>query len=192
MQTRGLLPKPTSVQTIQVSAMPLNDATPTSLDPSASMVAMPSTTPAASASVTPPIQEDTPTPAPSPLVTIAPRPTYTDTPTPQAAFELTRQSTFCDPDQPGLLQIYLSNAVGKPVASVELVVTWFGGEEHFFTGLKPEISYGYADYTMTSNVEYAVSLAAFGTRITGISPQVCTDNRGSAYPGGIRLDFKQP
>jgi hypothetical protein len=185
MQNRVSLPNPTVAQTVQVSAMPFNDSTPTSIP-------LPSTTPAVSPSVTQPSQEDTPTPAPSPLVPSLPHPTHTDTPTPQAAFVLTGQSTFCDPAQPGLLQIYLSNSVGKPVASVELVVTWIGGEDHFFTGLKPEISDGYADYTMTSSVEYAVSLAAFGTRITGISPPVCTDNRGKAYPGEIRLDFKQP
>jgi hypothetical protein len=105
---------------------------------------------------------------------------------------LSNQSSFCDPIQPGLLQITLTNSAGKPAAGVELVITWFGGEEHFFTGLKPEISYGYADYTMTGSVEYALTLASSGTRVTGLLAQTCTNKDGSSYPGSIHLEFKQP
>ena len=139
-----------------------------------------------------PTLEDTPAPLPTPVFTATQHATLTPTLTPGAPFELINQSTFCEPTQPGLLQVFLVNRSFQPVAGVELVITWFGGEEHFFTGLKPEIGYGYADYKMTENTEYALSLSAGGTRVTGLKAPPCTDQGGKAYPGGIHLEFKQP
>jgi hypothetical protein len=139
-----------------------------------------------------PSETDTPTPIPSPIPTLPARPKPTATASPGPAFELAQQTSLCEPSQPGLLQIYLSDAKGKPVAGVELVITWFGGEEHFFTGLKAEISSGYADTVLSENVEYDLILLATGTRVTGLRAAACTDASGSSYPGGIRLEFKQP
>jgi len=136
--------------------------------------------------------EDTPPPLPTAIFTATSRPTRTPTPTPGAPFALANQSTFCEPTQPGLLQIYLVDGAFKPVAGAELVITWFGGEEHFFTGLKPEIGFGYADYQMTENIEYALSLSGGGTRVTGLKAPPCTDSNNKSYPGGIHLEFKQP
>jgi hypothetical protein len=137
--------------------------------------------------------DDTPAaPLPTAIFTATPHPTRTPTPTPGVPFVLANQSTFCEPTQPGLLQIYLVDEAFKPVAGAELVITWFGGEEHFFTGLKPEIGFGYADYQMAENTEYALSLSGGGTRVTGLKAPPCTDSNGKTYPGGIRLEFKQP
>ena len=38
----------------------------------------------------------------------------------------------------------------NPYPSVELVVTWDEGEDHFFTGLQPELGLGYGDFLMTA------------------------------------------
>ncbi len=131
-------------------------------------------------------------PVPTSLATLPAPPKQTATFTPVPAFELAKQSSLCEPSQPALLQIYLSDAKIKPVAGIELIITWFGGEEHFFSGLKPEISPGYADYTLNENVEYDLSIAATGTRVTGLRTTGCTDASGNVYPGSIRLEFKQP
>lgn len=139
-----------------------------------------------------PTETETPAPLPTAIFTATQRATRTPTPTPGAPYELVNQTTFCEPTQPGLLQVFLINAANQPAAGIELVITWFGGEEHFFTGLKSDMGYGYADYKMTENVEYALSLSAGGTRVTGLRTSACTDTGGNAYPGGIRLDFKQP
>ena len=141
--------------------------------------------------VSSPTVEDTPV-LPTAIFTATPHATRSPTSTPGAPFELVNQSTFCEPTQPGLLQVFLVNGAFKPAPGVELVITWFGGEEHFFTGLKPEMGYGYADYKMTENTEYALSLSAGGTRVTGLKTPACTDPSGKAYPGGIHLEFKQP
>ncbi len=130
--------------------------------------------------------EDTPAPFPTP------RPTHTPTPTPGAPFVLANKSTFCEPTQPGLVQVVLQDSSGQPAAGVELVITWLGGEEHFFTGLKPELGNGYADFVMSSGVEYALSMSDGGTRVAGLIPPACSSSDGTAYPGGIHLEFKQP
>jgi hypothetical protein len=131
-------------------------------------------------------------PSTTPISTATLRPAPTPTRTPGAPFGLTNQAPFCEATQPGLLQVSLQDANGEPAAGVELVVTWLGGEEHFFTGLKPELGNGYADFVMSPNVEYALSLSGGSVRVTGLSSSVCTAEDGSAYPGGILLEFEQP
>ena len=42
---------------------------------------------------------------------------------------------------------------------VKIIVSWDGGEEQFFAGLKPELSNCYADYIMTPEMEYTIQLA---------------------------------
>jgi hypothetical protein len=51
---------------------------------------------------------------------------------------------------------------------------------------------GYADFVMSPNIEYALSMSNGGTRVTGIRTPACATEDGNAYPGGIRLDFKRP
>ncbi len=138
-----------------------------------------------------PTPKDTLEPLPTAIFTATPRPRPTATATPAAPFIFDTQSTFCEPAQPGLLQVYLVDAENDPVPGVELVVSWFGGEEHFFTGLKTEMGFGYADFSMTPATEYALSLSNGVTRITGLLAPTCTDDNGGTYPGGIRLQFRQ-
>lgn len=139
-----------------------------------------------------PTATDTPFPTLPPLPTATLRPTRTATPTPGAPFALVSQSTTCDPKQPGLLKVNLQNASGQPVPGQELVIAWFGGEEHFFTGFKNEISPGYADFAMASGIEYALSLSGGRTRITGLAAPACAGDDGKPYPGSILLEFRQP
>lgn len=191
-------------QALQGAVTP--DASPT--PQSASVTESSSTPPGISTAVdTPitPIEGDTPLPSstdssaentatsqPAPAFTVGPHPTFTPTFTPGPPFQLVNQATSCDPAKPGLLQVTLQDAQGKPAAGIELIITWLGGEEHFFSGLKTELGNGYADFVMSPDVEYALSLNNGITRITGLSASVCTSNDGSNYPGGIHLDFKQP
>lgn len=171
---------PASMTPLPSPTQPTNTPAP----PTSTITATASPSP--TSSVTPTITASS-TPR-SPYTTLSPQPSQTNTATPGAPFQLAKQSNFCDANLPGLLQVNLTDKNGKPVAGVELVITWVDGEEHFFTGLKPELGYGYADYTMTKNVEYALSLAGGSPRITGLSTPKCS----AGYPGGIRLEFKQP
>lgn len=112
--------------------------------------------------------------------------------TPGAPFALLEQASFCAPERPGLLEIILRNAAGDPAAGVPITITWPGGEETFFTGLKPELGgNGYADFVMTPGVEYSLQLSENATRLTGLLTPDCSGG-GGPYPGGIHLEFQQP
>lgn len=125
--------------------------------------------------------------------TSTPRPTRTPTATLGAPYQLVGQDTLCDPDlEEGLLQVIVINAVRRPVPGAEIIVAWSTGEEHFFTGLKPELGNGYADFVMTPGTIYAVRMADGGTPASDLSAPVCTATDGSSYYGGLRITFQQP
>jgi hypothetical protein len=122
-----------------------------------------------------------------------PRPTQTPVPTLGAPFELTGQESICDPNLPdGLLQVVVSNRNRRQVAGMEIVITWDGGKEQFFTGLKPELGNGYADYIMTPNTTYTVQLARGSDVALGIAAPTCQSANGENFFGGIKLTFQQP
>ena len=131
-----------------------------------------------------------------PTVTIGaptPRPTRTAIPTLGAPFALTGQESICDSNLPdGLLQVLVLNSNRRQLAGVEIIVTWDGGKEQFFTGLKPELGNGYADYIMTADITYAIQLARGSDVAVGIVAPTCQAVNGEAFFGGVKLTFQQP
>jgi hypothetical protein len=125
--------------------------------------------------------------------TRTPLPSRTPTATPGAPFELADQEAVCDPDlgQP-LLQVLVLDAAGQPVPGVAVIVRWSSGEERFFTGFKPELGVGYADFTMVPGVGYSLALVDGGGEVQDLSAQECAGPRGSRYWGGWSLTFIQP
>ena len=75
---------------------------------------------------------------------------------------------------------------------IEIVVNWDGGEDHFFTGLKPDIDSGYADFIMVPEVIYTLQAGFGGQPVSGIMPPPCTDEDGSQYWGSLRFVFSHP
>jgi hypothetical protein len=70
-----------------------------------------------------------------------PRPTLTPTPTPGAYFVVITQEEVCNPAlPPGLLQIEVQDAARQPIAGMEIIITWTGGQERLFT--RPEAGTG--------------------------------------------------
>jgi hypothetical protein len=199
-------PAPATVAALETGALPAQPAQsgptatipPTDATSPFEPILEPSETPTFQPSPSPSLSPDprtrtaTPTRTPlrtaTPIATATARPSLTPTATPGQPFQLLSQSTFCDARRPGLLQVILQNSAGSPAAGIEIIITWFGGQEEFFTGLKPELGHGYADFVMTPGVEYALSLSNGVTRITGLQAETCSGD----YPGGIRLEFRQP
>jgi hypothetical protein len=199
LQTEPTQPAPAPRLTTELpsptTGLPVLTASPTPRDADGLPTPVETATVFSPATATPeslPTLTETPMPLPTLVIFSTPRPSPTSTPTPGAPFQLVTQATFCEPTQPGLLQVYLTDSSNRPAAGVELVITWQGGEEHFFTGLKPDLGYGYADYRMTDKTEYALSLSAGSTRVTGLSAPICLDTGGKAFPGGLRLELRQP
>ena len=99
----------------------------------------------------------------------------------------------CDADlPPGLLQVVVQDADRKPVPGAEIIISWQGGQESFFTGLKPELGDGYADYAMQEGVTYSLRLALDSETADGLSIPACESSDGSPFDGGISLVFRQP
>lgn len=135
----------------------------------------------------------TPTLTPTRTATFAPLPTRTMTPTPSAPFVLDNREAICDQTlgEPQI-QVRTFDDQGQPVPGVEIIITWEGGEEHFYTGLKPDLGLGYADFTMTPDVSYNLRLAEGGQPITDLTAPECALSSGERYWGAWRLTFVQP
>ena len=122
-----------------------------------------------------------------------PRPTRTPIPTLGAPFTLTGQETVCDPNLPdGLLQVIVFDSRRRQLAGAKIMITWDGGEEEFFTGLKPELGNGYADFIMDPNTTYTVQLGAGSDIASGLTTSACQTSDGETFFGGIKLTFQQP
>jgi hypothetical protein len=134
----------------------------------------------------------TATPTATPAPTLTPLPTVTPSPTLGAPFVLDRQDQICDPNlKEPVIQVLAFDAAGQPVPGVEGVVTWDGGETHFYTGLKPDLGPGYADFTMTPGTAYTLRLGDGGQPVNGLTAEQCSQP-GRTYWGSLRLRFKQP
>jgi hypothetical protein len=122
-----------------------------------------------------------------------PRPTRTPVPTFGAPFALTGQESVCDPNLPdGLLQVLVLNSNRRQMPGVEILITWDGGAENFFTGLKPELGNGYADYIMTPDTTYTAQLRLGSDIASGLTTPTCQTPDGATFFGGIKLTFQQP
>lgn len=140
---------------------------------------------------------NTPSPtaaSPTPfIVSITPLPTRTPTPLPAAPFVLKSEELVCNPALgQSLIQVQAYDAAGQGVPAVEVVVTWEGGENHFFTGLKPEFGPGYADFSLTPGITYTLRLAQGGQPIPNLSAPECQSQSGERYWGTWLLTFVQP
>jgi hypothetical protein len=172
-------------------------ATPFVAAPAASETLPADTDPAVAVSAEPATLASTdelvePTSSPEPTSTWTPPATPTPTEAPEALYTLISQDQVCDPalGEP-LIQIQVQDASGEPVPGVEIVVSWEGGEESFFTGLKPELGLGYADYNMTPGVTYSLHLEQGGERVSDLAASECESTSGDQYWGSWLLTFAQ-
>jgi hypothetical protein len=128
-----------------------------------------------------------PTPTALPGVEASPFPTVAVTATP--TFRLIDRTALCAAaGQQGRVVIHVQDAEGIEMAGVEIVVSWATGQDRLFTGLRPELGVGYADFEMSPGTEYSVSLADFGGDAaedlsSALSAGVCPT-------GTVALDWK--
>lgn len=125
----------------------------------------------------------------APSATLAtPQPT---SPT-QKPFLLRKRESICDPALgKGLIIVYVWDAEGNELPGVEIVVNWEGGENRFFTGLKPELGLGYADFAMQEGVTYSVRIASGGEPVFNLTAPTCTAANGETFLGVWILEFLQ-
>jgi hypothetical protein len=90
-----------------------------------------------------------------------------------------------------MIQVEAVSGAGQPLSGVLVIVTWAGGEERFFTGLKPEKSLGYADYAQQPGVVYSLRLGETGEIVNDLSAVQC-NRAGNQFWGAWILRFTQP
>jgi hypothetical protein len=130
---------------------------------------------------------------PSQAVTTSQPPTGTYQATPGGPFLLLSQEKLCEAklDTPQL-QIEALDRFNRPVPGVPVIITWAGGEERFFTGLKPEKGQGYADFTLTPGTLYTLRLGESGELVSDLAGLMCTPSSGAPYWGAWLIKFVQP
>jgi hypothetical protein len=177
---------PTQNQSTADPTQPATDPAPTETTPVATATAA-AVGPSPSATNQDP-QETNPV-----LSTATPLPTRTPTTTPGSPFVLQSNTFVCDPDLPNpLIQVIAEDASGDPLAGQEVAITWDSSDDFFYTGLKPEIGLGYADFLMEPGVVYQVRMAAGGQFVPDITPAECETESGSRYWGSWQLVFSRP
>jgi hypothetical protein len=87
--------------------------------------------------------------------------------------------------------VIVTDSRRHPLPGAEIIVAWDSGEEHFFTGFKPELGNGYADYAAQPGITYSVRVAAGGSPVTGLTPPTCSGDQNAVFTGQIKLIFQQ-
>ncbi|MGQ9500436.1 MAG: hypothetical protein ACUVSB_00045 [Anaerolineae bacterium] len=171
---RAFIATPTPTNTATPTATPLPTYTPTA-----------SPTPTSTVSAT-----HTAIPTRQPRLTSTstkmPTPTLTNTLTPTATpaierdrFRVVQSTPLCDAQSDGILRIYVRDTNGEGVPGVQIVVSWPEGEDRFYTGFKPAIDPGYADFEMQPGKVYEVYLvdknSEVANNIGDFTGQTCLD-----------------
>ena len=116
-----------------------------------------------------------------------------EAPTSPPTYVLISREEICDQALPEpLIEIEVSDQAGQPVAGVIVIIIWAGGEERFYTGLKPDKGLGYADYSLSPDFVYSLHLGESGAPLGNISAVSCTGSQGAAFWGALRLNYGQP
>lgn len=127
-----------------------------------------------------------PASTPTPTATPSPVPSPTQVPT----FRLLSQGLVCDPSGPvGRIEVVTVDSFLEPLPGVEVLVSWDGGQDHFFTGYKPEKGLGYGDISINSDTSYELMMADGSQVISGLRLELCDDIAGG-FIGGWRLTFQ--
>ncbi|GAB4540188.1 MAG: hypothetical protein Fur002_06470 [Anaerolineales bacterium] len=102
-------------------------------------------------------------------------------------FVLIGQDEVCNSSlPPGLLQFTLVDSRRAGIPGVAITITSIEGEEVFFTGFKPEVGAGYADFIMKENVSYSARVGEGGAFVSNLSAPAC-----NGFLGGLALAFQQ-
>lgn len=187
--TRGYASNPNTPTPFPTFNTPVSVATSTLAEAATELPAEVTETPITQATA---FFEQTPL-IPVEVQSATPKPTITPTRGPGSPFALVGQDTVCDPGLPhGLMQFILMDTRRRQIAGIEIVVTWNQGEDRFFTGFKPELGDGYADFIMEADTTYNIQIVTGGSFVPNITAPTCTDPNNNSYLGGLLLTFQQP
>ncbi len=116
------------------------------------------------------------------------------TPTESPPFILQDSSPICDPTLgESLIQVIATNSKGEGVPGVALEIS-LGPDltEVFYTGLKPEVGLGYADFLAEPGLTYTLEVLESGLVIPDIEVPTCSTESGDSYWGSWEVYITHP
>lgn len=133
----------------------------------------------------------TPTIAPTRPPTATPAPVFVPTADNVQQYSLINVGTFCEVDRSGIIEVYIQDFNGTGIPGQPVRVRWEGGEDTFYTGLKPERGPAYADFEMEEGVAYTIEMP---DRSAPSSQQLvavpCTTENGDRAITSYRATFR--
>lgn len=133
---------------------------------------------------------DDSTPSPTNGVISSPTPSPTDSP----PFILQDSSPICDPTLgESLIQVIATDGSGEGIPGVTLKIS-LGTDptEVFYTGLKPELGLGYADFSAEPGLTYQLEIPESGLIITDIEVPTCQTESEDSYWGSWEIYITHP
>lgn len=128
------------------------------------------------------IESNQPQPAVSPVEQVVP--------TQVPAYRLLKMEKVCTPGEPmDRIEVVILDSLLEPLPGVEVLVSWDGGQDHFFTGFKPELGLGFGDINIEPDISYELTIAGNSQSVADIRLEIC-DSLAGDYPGGWRLTFQ--
>ena len=118
----------------------------------------------------------------------------TPPPTESLPFILQDSSPICDPTLgESLIQIVATNNSGDGIPGVAIQVSLgTDPKEIFYTGLKPELGLGYADFSAEPGLTYQVEIPDSGLIISGIEVPTCQNESDESYWGSWEIYITHP
>ncbi len=105
-------------------------------------------------------------------------------------YRLLKKEKICTPGEPmEKIEVVILDSLLEPLPGIEVLVTWDGGQDHFFTGFKPELGLGFGDVSIEPGITYMVSIAGDSRVVGDLRLEAC-DSLAGDYPGGWRLLFQ--
>lgn len=133
---------------------------------------------------------DDSTPSPTNGVISSTTPSPTDSP----PFILQDSSPICDPTLgESLIQVIATDGSGEGIPGVTLEIS-LGTDptEVFYTGLKPELGLGYADFSAEPGLTYQLEIPESGLIITDIEVPTCQSESEDSYWGSWEIYITHP
>jgi hypothetical protein len=118
----------------------------------------------------------------------------TPTPTESPPFILQDSTPICDPTLgESLVQIIATNGEGEGVPGVALVISLGPNlTESFYTGLKPEVGLGYADFLAEPGLTYTLEVPESGLVVPDIEVPTCVTESEDSYWGSWEVYITHP
>lgn len=118
----------------------------------------------------------------------------TPSPTTSPPFILQDSSPICDPTLgETLIQIIATDGSGEGVPGIRLEISLGANpSEVFYTGLKPELGLGYADYLAEPGLTYQLEVPDSGLIVTDIEVPTCQTETEDSYWGSWEIFITHP